>query len=255
MDGSRFAGSVEVLDLSFTVMPPRTIAECKAVDALCLLREGPRITTIKKIPNGTDLLDALQQIGEPACGWITGVGDVDGVELTVARPGNVQTLSLPGRVSLVSLSGPFGGPFMATLAAATDMGIDMHAGQLTRARAISVTLMISNESADTAKPAHSAASSTPQPPRVATANAMPVQSAAVSPGDDDEEESDVMPQYKDQIEHPVFGLCDVMVVRGDRMKIRDIHGPTRVREIHLSVLKVLAPVERNGIRVFKLVKR
>ncbi len=217
--------------------------------------KGPRITTIKKIPNGADLLDALQQFGESADGWITGVGDVDGVELTVARPGNVQTLSLPGRVSLVSLSGPFGGPFMATLAAATDMGIDMHAGQLTRARAITVMLMISSERGDAQKPALLAPSSTPQPQHVATAAATPGGSPSTTEGNGDDEESDVMPQYKDQVEHPVFGLCDVMVVRGDRMKIRDVHGPTRVREIHLSVFKVLAPVELAGVRVFKLVKR
>ena len=46
-----------------------------------------------------------------------------------------------------------------------------------------------------------------------------------------------------------------MTVRGERMKIRDVHGPGRLREIHLTAVKVLAPTVEDGKRVFKLAKR
>jgi hypothetical protein len=71
----------------------------------------------------------------------------------------------------------------------------------------------------------------------------------------DEDEADVLPAYKDRVVHPTFGLCDVMVVRGQRLKIREVEVPHRLRDIHLSVMKVLRPVEENGHRTFRLVKR
>jgi hypothetical protein len=83
--------------------------------------------------------------------------------------------------------------------------------------------------------------------------------AAASPEsaapEEDDDESDELPRYGDRVDHFTFGLCDVMVVRGDRMKIRDVHGTGRLREVHLRVLKVLHPEVRDGKRVFKLARR
>ncbi len=71
---------------------------------------------------------------------------------------------------------------------------------------------------------------------------------------DDDDEADEAPRFGDQVDHFVFGLCDVMVVREERMKIRDTGGG-RLREIHLGAIKLLKPTELGGRRVFKLVRR
>ena len=55
--------------------------------------------------------------------------------------------------------------------------------------------------------------------------------------------------------HATFGLCDVMAVRGERLKIRDVNGLKRLREVSLSVLRVLPPRMQDGKRVFPLEKR
>ena len=57
-----------------------------------------------------------------------------------------------------------------------------------------------------------------------------------------------------RVDHFVFGLCDVMVVREERMKIRDAAGG-KLREIHLRAVKVLKPTVEDGRRVFKLARR
>ena len=88
-----------------------------------------------------------------------------------------------------------------------------------------------------------------------TAGDVARSAAAAARAAETEDESDVMPEFNDRVIHPVFGLCEVMVVKGERLKIRDVDGPHRLREIHLSVMKVMPPVERDGFRVFRLVKR
>jgi hypothetical protein len=79
--------------------------------------------------------------------------------------------------------------------------------------------------------------------------------AAIKPPPDEDEEADELPKYGDRVEHAIFGLCDVMVLKGDRMKIRDVHGTGRMREVHVGAFRVLKPVVRDGKRVFKLGKR
>ncbi len=86
--------------------------------------------------------------------------------------------------------------------------------------------------------------------------------AAASPGEDAgsgppeaDDEAEESPRFGDYVDHFVFGLCEVMVVRGDRMKIRDVKPPAKLREIHTGAMKILRPVERDGRRVFPLVRR
>jgi hypothetical protein len=64
-----------------------------------------------------------------------------------------------------------------------------------------------------------------------------------------------VPKYGDQVEHPTFGLCDVMVVREQRMKIRLVGAGGHMKEISVGALKVHPPEDRGGKRVFKLTKR
>ncbi len=63
------------------------------------------------------------------------------------------------------------------------------------------------------------------------------------------------PRYGDRVEHFVFGLCDVMVVREGRMKIKEATGDGKLREIHLGAVTVGRPALQDGRRVFKLERR
>ena len=68
-----------------------------------------------------------------------------------------------------------------------------------------------------------------------------------------EEEEDVgFPEPGDRIQHFAFGLCDVLGVDGERLRIRDVKGGGRVREISTTILTIEAPKLRDGFRVFRL---
>ncbi len=69
-----------------------------------------------------------------------------------------------------------------------------------------------------------------------------------------DEESAELPRYGDRVDHFAFGLCDVMVVREGRMKIRPVGGGN-LKEIQVSAVRVLGPEERDGKRVFRLSRR
>ena len=42
---------------------------------------------------------------------------------------------------------------------------------------------------------------------------------------------------------------------GERLRIRDLEGPKRAREVALSMLKVMAPTDSDGKKLFQLVRR
>jgi hypothetical protein len=69
-----------------------------------------------------------------------------------------------------------------------------------------------------------------------------------------DDESPESPRYGDRVEHFAFGLCDVMVVREGRMKIRPVGGGN-LKEIQVSAVRVMKPSERDGKRVFVLARR
>jgi hypothetical protein len=124
---------------------------------------------------------------------------------------------------------------MATLASPGALA----GGRIVRGRATGVAVFVQ-------EPARAADTGKPLPGK-----GTPLRSAPAGLADDEAEEA---PKFGDRIDHFVFGLCDVMVVREERMKIRDVGGG-RLREIHLGAVKVLPPVEQDGRRVFKLVRR
>jgi len=133
-------------------------------------------------------------------------------------------------MQLLSLSGPPGGPLMATVSGVS--GVE--GGRLVSARSAGVTIFVADA------PARSAPES-------------PSRQSSAPPGDDDE--TDEAPRYGDRVDHFVFGLCDVMVVREERMKIRDVSVGGKLREIHLRAVKVLKPTIEDGRRVFKLARK
>ena len=206
------------------------------------------------IEPGDDLVEALAR--QTHARWVHAVGDVEGAELDVGG----EHLTLEGRLTLVTLTGPPSGPLMATIARTAAGRSELVGGRLLRARSLGVTSVLLGAErpaadaswATTAAAAAEAAGQSAR--RAATANETGPESAAPD-SEEDDDESDELPRYGDRVDHFTFGLCDVMVVRDNRMKIRDVHGTGRLREVHLRVLKVLHPEVRDGKRVFKLARR
>jgi hypothetical protein len=193
---------------------------------------------VATIPDGADVSDFLGRLGLAEGTWVTAVGTVSGAELAVSAAGGGVTRAVEGAATLVSLLGPAGGPLMAVVASAEAGTV---AGRLIRAVSGNVVFAVMGAAAN---PGESA------PSRAAAAPAAP----ARSPAPVVDEEADELPLQGDRIDHFVFGLCDVMVVTGERFKIREIGGG-KLREIHVGPFRLSKPVVRDGKRVFKLVKR
>jgi hypothetical protein len=218
-----------------------------------------------RVPDGDEIVAFIA--GLPSGAFVTASGWVEGVELSVARPSGDDVRAVPGRLALLSLSGPVEGPLMAVLSEPGGEGLV--GGRLVKARAAGVSIGVAGAAHDAGSPRDSGRGQAPgpevRPPADRAGEASPARSApsttasawakvaAISQDDDDE--TDEAPKYGDRVHHFVFGLCDVMVVRGERMKIRDVHGPGRLREIHLNAIKVLPPTVEDGKRVFKLTRR
>lgn len=204
------------------------------------------MTETLRVPDGDELVAFLASL--PADAYVTAAGWVEGVEVMVTRSGADEVQAVPGRVALLSLSGSASGPLMVVVSRPDGEGVV--GGQLVKARSAGVAVgVIAGRSARAEAPDPRAGQPSPQP------TAQGGWAALAEIPHDDDDETDEAPKYGDRVSHFVFGLCDVMVVRGERMKIRDVHGPGRLREIHLNAVKVLAPTVEDGKRVFKLAKR
>ena len=71
----------------------------------------------------------------------------------------------------------------------------------------------------------------------------------------EEDEEPKRPQRGDFVRHFAFGLCEVLQDTGDRLKLRDLHGQGRIREIAVDMLEISPPTEQNGKRTFKLSRK
>ncbi len=221
---------------------------------------APRLVTIS---DGENLLDALAEACGKVDGWISAVGHVDSVEIRVAGEGADVRKQLRGRLSLAQLSGPSGGPYFATLARHSSLGSELVAGQLLAARSAGVTASLwvaqgSVRELVDAAPQREEPVSLPEAKPTAAAPAARGWAAAAHAAAADlaEEESEPQrPERGDLVRHFAFGLCEVLQDTGDRLKLRDLHGPGRIREIALDMLEIAAPVEQNGKRVFKLSRK
>jgi hypothetical protein len=223
---------------------------------------APRLVTIA---DGENLLDALAEACGQGDGWVAAVGHVDSVELRVAGEGADVRKQLRGRLTLAQLSGPFGGPYFATLSRHTSVGSELVAGQLLGARSAAVTATLwtaqgsVRELVDAAPPRVEAP--VPAPEKSAAAApaaagwAAAAQAAAAANAVEEEDEEPKRPQRGDLVRHFAFGLCEVLQDTGDRLKLRDTHGPGRIREIAVDMLEISPPIEQNGKRVFKLSRK
>jgi hypothetical protein len=196
------------------------------------------------IDRGVDLVTALAELTN-IDGWLTGAGYVENVELRVVGDGADNNVALRGRSNLLSLIGPRGGPFTVTLARMSDAGAHVLGGELVRAQSAGVTVMI--------QPAVRDARAAKIPDRPATWASAAAASARASGEDEDEEEH--TPEVGDLVQHFAFGLCEVLMAEGDRLRIRDVEGPRRVREVALDMLRVTGPTMSNDKRLFLLARR
>jgi hypothetical protein len=217
---------------------------------------APRLVTVA---DGENLLDALAEACGKADGWLAAVGHVDSVELRVAGEGADVRKQLRGRLTLAQLSGPFGGPYFATLSRHTSTGSELVAGQLLAARSAGVTSTLwvaqgsVRELVDAAPPREEAAPAAPATaPKAPAASGWAAVASAVAADLKEEEVEPAHPERGDLVRHFAFGLCEVLQETGDRLKLRDLHGPGRIREIATDMLEMSLQGEQNGKRVFKL---
>lgn len=216
---------------------------------------APRLVTIA---DGENLLDALADACGKADGWVAAVGHVDSVELRVAGEGADVRKQLRGRLTLAQLAGPFGGPYFATLSRHTSTGSELVAGQLLGARSAGVTSTLwvaqgsVRELVDAAPPRVEPAAQ-PEPSAKAPAvSGWAAAASAVAAELAEEEEEEVSPKRGDLVRHFAFGLCEILQETGNRLKLRDLHGGGRIREIATDMLDISLQGEQNGKRVFKL---
>lgn len=221
---------------------------------------APRLVTVA---DGENLLDALAEACGKGDGWLAAVGHVDSVEIRVAGEGADVRKQLRGRLTLAQLSGPYGGPYFATLARHSSLGSELVAGQLLAARSAGVTATLwtaqgsVRELVDAAPPrAEAAVDESPKAAAAAPAAsgwAAAAQAAAADLSEEDEEPQ--RPERGDLVRHFAFGLCEVLQDTGDRLKLRDLHGPGRIREIAVDMLEISPAPAHNGKRVFKLSRK
>jgi hypothetical protein len=221
--------------------------------------KSPRVV---RVPDGSSLVDALS--GEKG-GWWQASGFVEEVELRVAGEGADRRRELRGRHTLVSLSGPAGGPYSLLVARATPSGFELAAGELVSARSAGVEALFvpalvpsavdgefedASDEPPKAEPSRAAAA-----PQGLSGWAAAAVRAASQQRVEEEDEEPPQPERGDLVHHFAFGWCEVLMVNGDRLKLRDITGPGRIREVAIDRLDVRGPTEKDGKRAFKLTRR
>lgn len=220
---------------------------------------APRLVSIA---DGENVLDALAEACGKGDGWLSGVGHVDSVELRVAGEGADVRKQLRGRFTLAQLSGPFGGPYFATLSRhSSQQGTELVAGQLLAARSAGVITTLWGAASTVRELVDAAPPRAAEQPAPAAAAVVPAASGwaaaaqAVAAELTEDEEEPAQPERGDLVRHFAFGLCEVLQEAGDRLKLRDLHGPGRIREIALDMLEISPAGEHNGKRVFKLSRK
>jgi hypothetical protein len=222
---------------------------------------APRLVTVA---DGENLLDALAEACGKADGWLAAVGHVDSVELRVAGEGADVRKQLRGRLTLAQLGGPYGGPYFATLSRHTSTGSELVAGQLLAARSAGVTATLWTAQGSVrelvdAAPARSEAAAEPAQAAVAAPAgsgwAAAAHAAAADLVEEEPDEEPGRPERGDLVRHFAFGLCEVLQDTGDRLKLRDLNGPGRIREIAVDMLEISVAPVYNGKRVFKLSRK
>jgi hypothetical protein len=236
----------------------------------------PAFTTLGAVDRDEDLLAALARLAEAGPGWITASGYVTDVELRLPSPEGFALRQLKGSYALIHLAGVSTGPFFVMLTRGNGDGVEAWGGELVRARSLGVhvaahpgrlaTPAPDAESASASRTSEGAASTplevpvaarpaapaTLPKPAWAMAAAASARSNAFAPGDAEDPE---LPEVGDLVDHFAFGRCEVVGSDGDRLKLRDVKPPGRVREVSVEMLRVMAPTQIDGRRVFLLARR
>lgn len=209
---------------------------------------------IVSVPDGAELSEALAEAVRGLDGWVHGTGFVDGAELRVGGEGADPVRRVVGRHAIATLSGPAAGPYGVVLARD---GAAASAGHLVRARALGVTLFVTAtlHAGEPAEAAPAPAEAAPPPPGVSAWAAIATATVTEATRDRPAPVAVQKPARGDRVIHFAFGLCDVISARGDRLHLRDLSGPGRVREIAVDKLDIQAPYEKDGKRVFRLAKK
>ena len=217
----------------------------------------------RSIPSGGELCEAFDDAFERHRGWVQATGFVEDVELKLGGEGADVRRTFRGRFALVQLAGPLGGPYGVTLSHVVGERVEVLAGVLVRARSGGVSALcisagdsLPRARADSATDLTTTARETPEP----LFAKRPLTSAfaarvGVSETAVEETEEPTLPEPGDWVEHFAFGLCEVLSVTGDRLVLRDLKKPGRIREIASERLSITGPVEHQGHRLFRLNRR
>jgi hypothetical protein len=224
---------------------------------------------LRSFQRDSELVSALNEAFGTRTGWVQAVGEVEDVEVSVAGAagiGGAATRTSAARFTLVQLGGPPGGPYGVLLARASGEGTELLAGKLVRARVVEVTAMVLS-----AAPNAPAATTTTTTTTTTTATAAApgldtkagskwgaqaaARARALADSDDGGTEEEGLPERGDLVQHFAFGLCEVVSVDGDKLTIRDLTGTRRIRELRTRHLRIEAPTEQDGRRLFQLVRR
>jgi hypothetical protein len=202
-------------------------------------------------------------------GWVQAVGFVEDVELRLAGEGADVRRSFRGRFVLASLAGPLGGPYGASLSRLGGGGVEVLSGLLESgisAGVSAVCFSMSGARLGALEPREAQAAGpmnvapvTKAPAGVAGRPARPPSSFAARVGvrgpSAEPEADEPVPERGDLVEHFAFGRAEVLSIDGERLVLRDLYGPGRIREIALDRLTVTGPVEHDGKRLYRLEKR
>jgi hypothetical protein len=233
----------------------------------------PAFTTLGAVERDEDLLAALARVAEAGPGWFSASGYVTDVELRLPSPEGFALRQLTGSYALVHLAGVSTGPFFVMLVRGNGEAVETIGGELVRARSLGVHVVAHpgrpaapaldapvapapRISEAVAPPAPEAAAQAPRAalpkPAWAMAAAASARSSASASGDADDPE---LPEVGDLVDHFAFGRCEVVASEGDRLKLRDVKPPGRVREVSVEMLRVMAPTQLDGRRLFLLARR
>jgi hypothetical protein len=234
----------------------------------------PAFTTLGAVERDEDLLAALARLAEAGPGWFSASGYVTDVELRLPSPEGFALRQLTGSYALVHLAGVSTGPFFVMLARGNGEVVETLGGELVRARSLGVQVVAHpgrpgspvldapvapaprSSEAVVPPPLEAAAQAprafSPKPGWAMAAAASARSSAASSNGDADDPE---LPDVGDLVDHFAFGRCEVVASEGDRLRLRDVKPPGRVREVSVEMLRVMAPTDVDGRRLFLLARR
>jgi hypothetical protein len=218
---------------------------------------------LRSLERDSELVGALNEAFATRTGWVQALGEVEDVEVSVAGAagiGAAATRKSAARFTLVQLGGPPGGPYGVMLARASGEGTELLAGKLVRARVVEVTAMVLAVAPNAPAATTTSTSNATTAPGLDTKagskwGAQAAARARALADSDDAGTEEGLPERGDLVQHFAFGLCEVVSVDGDKLTIRDLTGTRRIRELRTRHLRIEAPTEQDGRRLFQLVRR